>query len=448
MPHSHGVDSEVGRLRTVLLHRPGAELARVTSRGGDPAAAGRVAAAGLVREEHDAFAQVLRDHGVEVLYLAELLEQAMAHQPARRQAITSALDDANLGDELRGQVHRHLDGLDPGELSRALIAGLTPGEFRTGRGATYELLGPHDFVIAPLPDLLLTRDSSVWLGGSMAVASPAPARRREAALTQVVYAHHPAFAGVTPLYRPEFEPLEGGDVLLLASGVVAMGIGARTAPAAVERLARRAFDARLAHTVLAVPIGQCREAAHLGTVCAMADVDTLVMHPALAYTLTARTVTPCDQGLQVSRPQPFLEAAALAMGLDHLKVIDTGPGQAAAGREQRDGGDVLAIAPGLAVSCESNAETNARMEAAGIKVIRVPGGRGGPRRMSCPISRDPVRADGAGLGGRPSDTTLIRGDGPPEPPVSSLRFPPSHRARAQAGGVAGRPVRAAGPASP
>jgi arginine deiminase len=407
-----GADSEVGRLRSVIVHRPGAELKRVTPRNGGTLLFGRVPWVGRAQQEHDTFAQALRDAGVEVLYLTELLQDALEYAPARLQAVASVLGDIRLGDELRGQLRHHLDGLDPETLSQVLIAGLTRAEFRTGRGAVYQLLGPHDFVIAPLPNLLFTRDSSVWLGDSVAVASPAlPARRREAQLVQVIYDHHPRFAGSKALYEPGLEVLESGDVVLLAAGVIAVGTGAQTTAAGVERLARRVFDAGSAHTVLAVPIEQRSPPVHggaphggpgqggpvhLDTICTMVDADAAVMHPALAYSLTARSISPRADGLRVSHPQPFLEAAALAMGIDRLRVIDTGLVPSSTGHGQwDDGGNTLAVGPRLAISFERNVETNARLEAAGIEVIPVPGSelgsdRGGPRCMACPVGRDPV----------------------------------------------------------
>ena len=196
-------------------------------------------------------------------------------------------------------------------------------------------------------------------------------------------------------------------MLLLAPGVVAVGTGSRTAPAGVERLARRMFDAGLAHTVLAVPMARHRQYVHLDTVCTMVDVDTVVMFPAAAYTLTAHAITVRAEGpgvLRVSRAQPFLEAAAQAMGIDRLKVIDTGVDPVASGRGQwDDGGNMLAIAPRVVVAYERNVDTNATLEAAGIEVIPVPGselacGRGGPRCMTCPVSREPAAEPAAPAG--------------------------------------------------
>ncbi|MFG1998098.1 arginine deiminase [Spirillospora sp. NPDC048911] len=394
--HEHRVTSEVGRLRTVLLHRPGAELKRLTPRNSDKLLFDAIPWVGRAQEEHDAFAQALRDRDVEVLYVTELLQDALEYEAARDEAIADVLSDHRLGDQLRRVVEGYLRDLDTEDLSRTLIDGLAHEELKTGHGLVYRLMDRLDFVIDPLPGLLFTRDNSAWIGDRVAVTSLAmPARRRESALTGLIYAHHPRFAGVKPIYNPTLEHVEGGDILLLSPGVVAVGTGERTTPAGVERLARQVFAAGLARTVLAVPIEQQRATMHLDTVCTMVDVDTVVMYPPIAHSLTAFTVTAANGDLRVSEPRSFLEAAAEAMGLDRLKVIDTGLDPVTAEREQwDDGNNTLAVAPRLAVAYERNIETNAQLETAGIEVIRISGselgsGRGGPRCMSCPILRDP-----------------------------------------------------------
>ncbi|GII77668.1 arginine deiminase [Sphaerisporangium rufum] len=393
----NGADSEVGRLRTVMLHRPGPELKRLTPRNSDKLLFDGIPWVGRAQEEHDAFAQALRDHDVEVLYLTELLQDTLEYEAAREEIIPSVLAERQLGDRLAELTRRHLADLDPEVLTQTLVAGLAREELKTGRGLVYDLMDRHDFVIDPLPNLLFTRDSSVWIGDQVAVTSLAmPARTRESSLTRLIYTHHPRFAGVRHLYEPWLEHVEGGDVLLMAPGVIAVGTGERTTPAGVERLCRRVIWAGLAHTVLAVPIAQQRATMHLDTICTMVDVDTVVMYPPVAYSLQAYTVTAGDEEgeLRIAPRRPFLSAAAQAMGVERVKVIDTGLDPVTAEREQwDDGNNTLALAPRVAVAYERNVETNARLEAAGVKVIRIAGselgsGRGGPRCMSCPIRRD------------------------------------------------------------
>jgi arginine deiminase len=397
---NHYVDSEVGRLGTVLLHRPGAELARLTPRNNDSLLFDGIPWVGRAQEEHDAFAAAVRAHGVDVLYLADLLTEVL-EVPAARDDLTSAvLSDVRLGDALRAAVAAHLAALGPAELATVLTAGLAHGELRTGGGIVYALLDRHDFVIDPLPNLLFTRDSSVWIGSEVAVTSLAmPARRRETTLTHAIYRHHPRFAGTPLVYEPGLEHLEGGDVLLLGPGVIAVGVGERTGPAGAERLARRCFAHGLAHTIMVVPIAQKRATMHLDTVCTMVDVDAVVMYANVADTLVAWTVTPGDDGdPRIDPPEPFLTAAAKALGIDTLRVIDTGLDPVTAEREQwDDGNNTLALAPRLCVAYERNVETNAQLERAGIEVIRISGselgsGRGGPRCMSAPIARAGPRA--------------------------------------------------------
>lgn len=405
MSRLYGVDSEVGRLRTVLVHRPGAELRRVTPNHKCGMLFASLPWAERAQAEHDAFASALREQGVAVLYLTELLQDALEYAAARKQAVKWVLSDPRLGEELRGQLEEHLDGLRPEELAQLLIMGLARDEFRGGRGAVFGLLGPWDYIVEPLPNLVFARDSSVWIGDRVAVTSP-PGRRAEAELAAIVFGHHPLFAGTKRLYEPGDELLAGGDVLLLAPGVVAIGTGAHTTPAGLERLARRVFDSGFAHTVLAVLTdaggGEC-----LDTLCTLAGSDTVVMRPAVAYSLVARTITQRGDGLRLSHPQPFLGAAARAMGIDRLRVIETGVGSGRLGTaggpgrlggpacQWDDAGNLLALGPETVVSYERNSLTNARLEAAGIQVIQVPGSelagcRGGPRAICCPVGREPA----------------------------------------------------------
>ncbi|HNI71737.1 MAG TPA: arginine deiminase, partial [Marmoricola sp.] len=355
-----GVTTEVGRLKTVMLHRPGAELKRLTPRNNDALLFDGIPWVARAQEEHDAFAQTLRDHGVEVLYLTDLLTESFAAAPARAEAISEALGSLRLGRVLGDYLLDFLADQDPGQLTELLTAGIRNDEVRGGFGLVTSLLRPDDFLIDPLPNLLFTRDSSVWLGEKVAITSLAlPARQRETQLTEIIYTHHPRFAGVNVTHGRELEYLEGGDILLLSPGVIAVGVGERTTPAGVERLAGQVLADGTAHTVLAVPIAQERATMHLDTVCTMVDVDKIVIYPNAVAQLQALAITQSRDGqLQIAPAAPFLEVAARAMGIDKLHQIDTGLDPVTAEREQwDDGNNTLAIAPRLAIAYERNIET-------------------------------------------------------------------------------------------
>jgi arginine deiminase len=397
-----GADSEVGRLGTVMLHRPGPELKRLTPRNNDRLLFDGIPWVARAQDEHDGFAAALRDHGVEVLYLMDLLTETLASEAARHRAIDTALSSLHLGDTMRRWLGPMLHDASPSELAAHLTAGVRNDEVRGGFGLVTSLLSDYDFLIDPLPNLLFTRDSSVWVRDHVTITSLAmPARARETQLTELIYGEHPRFAGTPMLHGWRNEHVEGGDVLLLAPGVLAIGVGERTTPAGAEQLAREVFAAGLAHTVLAVPIAQERATMHLDTVCTMVDVDKIVMYPNVADSLTAYAVTQAagtgdELALDVADAEHFLIAAAKAMGIDTLHQIDTGLDPVTAEREQwDDGNNTLAIAPRIAVAYERNDETNDRLEESGIEVVRIAGselgsGRGGPRCMSCPISREPL----------------------------------------------------------
>lgn len=399
MSHTHGVDSEVGQLHTVLTHRPGPELTRISPLTQADFPFSRLPWAERAQQEHDIFTQLLRELGAEVLYVTELLQDCLEYLPARGEVIASALTDPRLGEQLRTDLSTHLCGLDPETLTRVLVTGLPVAEFRAGRGVVYGLLDRHEYVVPPLPSLVFTKDSSVWAGQTVTVASlPGNARQRECALVSTIYRHHPRFAGTPCLYGPGAACLDGGDVLQLAPGVIAAGIGERTTAAAVERMARCLFAAGAAHTVLAVPTGDLPAGTRFDTVCTVVDTDTVLMSTALAYTLQAHPVSPDGSGLRVWPARPFLQAAGEVMKSGALHVIGTGTSPAGGACQQWEyAGNVLAVAPRLVISHERNTATIARLEAAGVTVIRVPGselasGRGGPRCMACAVSRAPVVA--------------------------------------------------------
>lgn len=395
-----GCDSEVGTLRAVILHRPAAELQRLTPRNNDALLFDGLPWVVRAQQEHDAFADVLRERGVEVLLMADLLTEALGSGAARMHGISAAVDSRRLGLPLAQELSAYLRSLDAPSLAHVLVAGMTFNELPLAGGELSLVRRMHhggDFVIDPLPNLLFTRDSSFWIGPRVAITSLAlPARMRETSLTDLIYAHHPRFLGVRRAYESRSAPVEGGDVLLLSPGVVAVGVGERTTPAGAEALVRSLFDDGLAHTVLVVPIAQERAQMHLDTVCTMVDVDAVVMYPNIVDSLSAFTIRRIEAGVAISDAAPFVLAAAEAMGIPRLRVIDTGLDPVTAEREQwDDGNNTLALAPGIVVAYERNAETNARLEDSGIEVLRISAselgtGRGGPRCMACPVARDPL----------------------------------------------------------
>lgn len=398
-----GTNSEVGALRVVILHRPGGELRRLNPRNMDQLLFDGLPWVARAQDEHDQFAELLRSRGVEVLLLADLLAEALTHSgAARMQGVAAAVDARRLGVPLAQALSGYLRGLDADRLAHVLMAGMTfnelPSDIRTDVSLVLRMHQGADFVIEPLPNLVFTRDSSIWIGPRVVIPTLAlRARVREASLTDLIYAHHPRFTGVRRAYESRTAPVEGGDVLLLGPGVIAVGVGERTTPAGAEALARSLFDDGLASKVLAVPIAQRRAQMHLDTVCTMVDTDTVVMYANVVDTLSAFTIERTPEGVAISDEAPFLEAAAKALEIDRLRVIDTGLDPVVAEREQwDDGNNTLALAPGVVVAYERNAQTNARLQDAGIEVLTIAGselgtGRGGPRCMSCPVARDPLR---------------------------------------------------------
>ncbi len=394
----------------MLLHRPGDELKRLTPRNNDELLFDGIPWLERAQEEHDAFAATLAAQGVEVLLLGDLLVETLGSAVARRELIEAAVSPPFVGPRLADQLAEHLGALTPIALAEVLTAGLSheeldllPLDGGLRRSLVARLAGPHEFVVPPLPNLLFTRDTSLVVGDRPAVTNPSmPVRRREASILRAIHRHHPRFGRAELLYEAgTVEPgrpgsgeafLEGGDVLVLAPGVLAIGVGERTTPAGAEAFAMRAIAAGAATTVLAIPVQQQRATMHLDTVCTMVDVDAMILYPPIADALTAVTVT-ADA---VRGPEPFLTAAARAMGLDRLRVVETGLDPVTAEREQwDDGNNTLALAPRLVVGYERNVETNSRLEDEGIEVLRIAGselgsGRGGPRCMSCPLVRDPL----------------------------------------------------------
>ena len=398
------VGSEVGRLRSVLLHEPDLELSRLTPSNVHELLFDEIMWVERAQLEHRAFAQVLRERGVEVLLLGDLLAETLADETARKELLDRVVTVDAFGQSLAPDVREWFDALPGRELARYLVGGVIPEDLPfSPKGLVGASFHPTTFVLPPLPNQMFVRDTSAWMYGGVTINPMAfPARRRETLHLDAIYRHHPLFSTAEfPVWYDGGDRypavIEGGDLLVIGNRVLLVGMGERTSPQGVEALARSMFDAGVLDAVLAVELPKMRAYMHLDTVLTQVDRDAFVVYNGLRDRMRPFVVTPGSGGhLQVEAEDDLFTTLARVLDVPRIRTFETGGNELLAAREQwDDGNNLLAVEPGVVVAYERTVDTNQRLRDDGVEVLTIPGfelgrGRGGPRCMTCPLRRDPL----------------------------------------------------------
>lgn len=386
-----------------MLHRPAKEMTRLTPSNKDDLLFDDLIWLERAQYEHDTFAQTLRDQGVDVLYFGDLLAETLEIPAAREQALASVFTNDSLGYAIAEAVTEYAATLPASELAELLIAGITKRELidRMSVPASAVLGAMHadDFLLTPLPNHLFTRDTSAWIHEGVYIGSMnKTARRRESVNARLIYSYHPTFVGSRQWDDGTggYATVEGGDIMMMGNDTVVVGMGERTNAQGAERLALKLFEGGTISQVIAMQMPKLRALMHLDTAMTMVDEGTFVKYQGLGM-LPSHTIRPGNKPGSISvmdNPAEDMHMVmAGALGLDSVRVMNAPMDSLQAEREQwNDGSNLLAVAPGVVIAYEQNRTTNEFLTAQGITVLPIPGnelgrGRGGPRCMSCPITR-------------------------------------------------------------
>ncbi|MCI2058314.1 MAG: arginine deiminase [Oscillibacter sp.] len=397
--------SEIGRLRKVILHRPGRELENLMPEHLSRLLFDDIPYLKEAQREHDAFAACLREAGVEVIYLADLTAESLTSPEVRQEFVQNFLDEADLhGENTRPALETYFSDLQDQQLVETMIAGVRKSELRKSgaRLGDYVSAAEDDypFAVDPLPNLYFTRDPFATIGTGVSLHRMHTAtRNRETLFGKMIFEHHPVYRSAPRWYdRGETSSLEGGDILLLSPEVLGVGISQRTQEDSIDALAEAVLTGSETYKkVLAFNIPKSRSFMHLDTVFTMVDRDKFTVHPNILQEITV-FVMELDENrkMKIRQEDGRLEDILKEhLHLDRVTLIPCGQGsEIDAAREQwSDGSNTLAIAPGEVVVYSRNYVTNRSLEEAGVKLHVIPSaelsrGRGGPRCMSMPLVRD------------------------------------------------------------
>ncbi|MCX7951881.1 MAG: arginine deiminase [Clostridiales bacterium] len=402
------VTSEIGKLKKVLLHRPGNEVENLV-----PEYLGRllfddIPYLKIAQKEHDRFAEVLRENGVEVVYLEELSASALEDKNAKIEFLEEMLHESKIySPSLKETLMEYLLSMPTREMVDKIMAGIRKEEVEVKEATSLADLmqDEYPFYLDPMPNLYFTRDPGASIGNGITLnRMQTEARRRETLLLKYIHKYHKDFrTAEVPLWYDRTMPfsIEGGDELVLSDKVVAIGCSERTSPEAIEIVAKNLFSSNSGYEkVLVFEIPKCRAFMHLDTVFTMVDYDKFTIHPAIEGPLSVYEVTRgANDTLKFKHnTSPLEDILKDALNVDSVELIKCGGGDfIVAGREQwNDGSNTLAIAPGVVVTYERNYVTNEILDKKGIKVLTIPSselsrGRGGPRCMSMPLYRENLR---------------------------------------------------------
>ncbi len=397
------ITSEIGKLKAVLLHRPGRELERLTPQYLQELLFDDIPWLNRMRQEHDGFAKVMIDRGTDVYYYEELLEEVLKDKATHKLFVEDLVKICNIDNELlEKSIIEYLLTKTPEETVEISISGLHKDdlpEIKREPCLLDYIKEEYPFYINPTPNLYFTRDPGTVIGQGLSInRMEMSARNRETMFLQYIYKYNPLFNGInTPQWYDynDKHSIEGGDILVLSDKVVAIGCSERTSAKGIEILAQRLFENSNIEKVLAIKIPFTRAYMHLDTVFTMVDYDKFTIYPGIEDRVSVYELTKGRKMPKITPIDTLENGLKSALGLPAIKLIKTGRGDAiTAAREQwNDATNTLAVAPGVIITYNRNEISNEYLRNNGIEVIEIEGselvrGRGGPRCMSMPLVRE------------------------------------------------------------